>query len=159
MNIIPLNNNLENKKKSTITLYVDCCCCCCCCILAPLGSVSAEAVIKKKYKLSGSIWVRGLINFLFFMLSIGLFVGIGVILDSFFNISSINIIEGNTFIFFATISSLFYFSLLYIYSKLWLKGVTTQQRLKAVLLETILSLVCIFSFSIITVLFVFAFFV
>lgn len=157
MKIIPLNNNLENKKKSTITLYVDCCCCCCCCVLAPLGSVSAEAIMKRKYTLSESAWKRGLFNFLFFALSIGLFYILATISKRFFsecynNICSQNlgmgsILTNNDFILFASISLLFYFFLLYLYSKSWLKEVIFQRRLKVVLFETIISLVFIFIFS------------
>lgn len=157
MNILPLNNNLENKKKSTITLYVDCCCCCCCCVLAPLGSLSAEAIVKRKYSLTDSVLKRGLFNFLFFALSIGLFYILATISKRFFSecydnickqkLGLSSILTNNDFILFASISLIFYFFLLYLYSKSWLKEATTQQRLKAVLFETILSLVFILIFS------------
>ena len=148
MEITPLNNNLDNKKKkSTVALYGSCCCCCSC-VLAPLGSLGAEEIIKKRYSLKGSLIIRALFNFLFFMSAylIALVFIIGELSLASFLMAPIIFLrnpESYTSILSFTLIGFIFFILLFIYSIYWMKKATIWQRLNAVLFEFLLSMVLI----------------
>ncbi len=70
MKISKLDNNFEDKKSSTITLYNTCCCCCCCCILTPIGGYLAEKAVQRSYNYNHNLAFNTFINFIFLIISL-----------------------------------------------------------------------------------------
>ncbi len=154
MKIKKLNNTLsENNKKNSTILY-GCCCCCCCCILAPLGAIPSEAIIKKitkhKKPLKKLIWV----NILYLVLGLLLLAG-GLYLNEvnycrsyFCNMPSLSL---TAYVDIFVLSFVFFFIGLYSYSKKWLFNVSTKKRFFIVLLDVVLTLVFASAFSALTI--------
>ena len=137
MKIVPKKNSFENKNLKSVTFYhsAPCaCCCCCCCVLAPLGNLGAEIIVKRKYKYKGSLLKHTVMNIVSALFAFGLFLLVAYVIDSFGVDTGSNLVVSGLF------SVFFYSLLIFLYTEYWMGKKSEKRVMTATILNVVLSL-------------------